>query len=60
METKQTRDREFGVYKLITDNYPKYVLSLDKVDFSNNAITHKNIIDFLLEYFFISIWIVNF
>lgn len=42
-------EREFGAFKLIDDNYPKYVLSLDKTDFSKDGIIHKNIIDFLLE-----------
>ncbi len=37
------------VNELIDDNYPKYVLSLDKTDFSKDGIIHKNIIDFLLE-----------
>ena len=41
--------REFGAFKVIDDNYPKYVLSLDKTDFSQNGIIHKNIIDWLLE-----------
>ncbi len=41
--------REFGAYKKIEDNYPKYVLSMDKFDFSENGIIHKNIIDWLLE-----------
>lgn len=49
MVTEQTREREFGVYKNISDNYPKYVLSMDKVDFSQDGIIHKNIIDFLLQ-----------
>lgn len=49
METKDTRDREFGVYKLIKDNFPKYVISMDKVDFSQDGIKHENIIDFLLK-----------
>lgn len=42
-------EREFGAFKVIDDNYPKYVLSLDKTDFSQNGIIHKNIIDWLLE-----------
>ncbi len=42
-------DREFGAYDDIRDNYKKYVLSLDKTDFSQNGIIHKNIIDWLLE-----------
>ena len=41
--------REFGAFNEIKDNYPKYVLSLDKADFSQNGIIHKNIIDWLLE-----------
>lgn len=42
-------DREFGAYKGIDDNYPKYVLSMDSFDFSQNGIIHKNVIDWLLE-----------
>ena len=42
-------NREFGSYKDIDDNYPKYVLSMDKLDFSQNGIIHKNVIDWLLE-----------
>lgn len=42
-------EREFNAYKNIDDNYPKYVLSMDKLDFSQNGIIHKNIIDWLLE-----------
>lgn len=49
MENEKTREREFGVYDLIKDNYPKYVLSMDKLDFSQKGIIHKNIIDFLVE-----------
>lgn len=49
MENEKTRNREFVAYDLVTDNYPKYVLSMDKLDFSQRGIVHKNIIDFLLE-----------
>ena len=49
VEQPKTEAREFGAYKEINDNYPKYVLSLDKVDFSKDGIIHKNIIDWLLE-----------
>ena len=42
-------DREFNAYKKVEDNYPKYVLSLDKFDLSQNGIIHKNIIDWLLD-----------
>ena len=41
--------REFGAYDNINNNYPKYVLSLDKFDLSQNGIIHKNIIDWLLN-----------
>lgn len=41
--------REFGAFDDIKDNYPKYVLSMDKFDFSQNGIIHKNIIEWLLE-----------
>lgn len=42
-------EREFGTLKKIKDNYPKVVLSMDKADFSQDGIVHKNIIDWLLE-----------
>ena len=45
---KKVMDREFGAYESVKDNYLKYVLSLDKYDFSRNGIKHLNIIDFLL------------
>ena len=48
MENKETLDREFNVLKKIRDASPKYVLSLDKFDFSQDGITHLNIEDFLL------------
>ena len=45
----ETVEREFGVYSSVKDNYPKYVLSLDDFDFSQNGIIHKNVIKWLLE-----------
>jgi hypothetical protein len=42
-------ERKFNAFLSIADNYPKYVLSLDKTDFSRNGIIHKNIIEWLLE-----------
>lgn len=44
-----TINREFGAYSGIDDNYPKYVITMDKFDFSQNGIIHKNIIDWLLD-----------
>ena len=42
-------EREFRPLLKIEDNFPKYVVSSDKHDFSNNGIIHKNIIEFLLS-----------
>lgn len=42
-------DREFGAFREIEDNYPKYVISLDKMDFSRDGIIHKNAVRFLTE-----------
>jgi hypothetical protein len=49
LENEKTRNREFAVYEHIKDNFDKFVLSMDKIDFSQNGIIHKNIEDFLLE-----------
>lgn len=46
---EKTIEREFGAFNSIDDNYPKYVISLDKVDYSRNGIIHLNLIDFLLN-----------
>lgn len=48
LASKETIDREFGVYDDIRDNYPKYVVSLDELDMSQNGIKHRNICNFLL------------
>ncbi len=42
-------EREFGAFKPIADNYPKYVISLDKEDYSRDGIKHINLIDFLMN-----------
>lgn len=49
LSSDEVMQREFGAYKSVDDNYPKYVLSMDKINYSQNGIIHKNIIDFLLE-----------
>lgn len=49
MENEETRNREFASLKDIKDNYPKYILTMDKVDFSKDGIIHLNIEDFLLS-----------
>ena len=46
---EKIRERIFETYNSITDNFPKYVLSMDHSNFSQDGVIHKNIIDFLLE-----------
>ena len=42
-----TREREFKPFTLIKDNYPKYLITNDDENYSNEGIVHLNIIDFL-------------
>lgn len=49
MPDSSTRDREFASLLLINDNYPKLVVSMDEIDFSQQGIQHRNIIDFLMQ-----------
>lgn len=46
---EETKNREFGAYNVINDNYPKYVITLDKLTYEYNGIKHINLIDFLLD-----------
>ena len=49
MPDESTREREFKPLKSITgDNYPRLVLTLDEVDFSDCGIVHKSIVDWCL------------
>ena len=49
--SEETVKREFSVYNSVKDSYPKYVVSMDELDFSQNGIIHKNIKDFLFMEF---------
>ena len=49
LNSEEVIEREFGAFNVIDDNYPKYVISLDKRDFSRNGIKHLNLIDFLIN-----------
>lgn len=42
-------NREFGAYDNVKDNFPKFVLSTDNFNYSQNGIIHKNVIDWLLD-----------
>lgn len=48
LQGPQTIEREFGAFSPISDASPKYVLTLDRFDYSRNGIKHINIVDFLL------------
>ena len=49
LSTEETRSREFGAFNNINDNYPKYVISTNKEDYSQNGIKNINIFDFLMD-----------
>ncbi len=49
LSSDEVVEREFGAYKNIADNFPKYVLTMDKLNYSRDGIIHKNIIDWLLK-----------
>jgi len=48
LSDETTLKREFSAFLPIKDNYPKYVISLDRFDFSQNGIIHYNLEEFLL------------
>ncbi len=47
--TDEMQKREFGAFDRIKDHYERIVLSMDKINFSQNGIRHYNILDFLLN-----------
>ena len=49
LASEETVEREFGVYYGVSDNYAKYVVSMDEPDMSRDGIQHLNIRDFLLR-----------
>jgi len=50
LANEETIEREFKSLKMIQDNYPKYVITMDEVNFSHDGIIHVNLIDFLTDY----------
>lgn len=48
MESEETREREFSALLAVPDQYPKMVLSLDRVDFSSNGIAHRYLPEYLV------------
>lgn len=49
LSNEETRNREFNAFNTIDDNYPKYVISNNKEDYSQKGIKHINIFDFLMD-----------
>lgn len=49
LSSDEVVEREFGAYKNVADNFPKYVITMDKINYSRDGIIHKNIIEWLLE-----------
>lgn len=47
---ENTFERELRPLKLIKDNYKKYIITMDQLDYSNEGIIHLNIIDFLKDF----------
>ena len=44
----ETEDRDYAPFRLIRDNYPKILLTLDPLRQQRDGIRHLNIIDVLL------------
>jgi len=49
LASQETIEREFGILNSIADNFPKFVVSMDELNFSRNGIQHKNIREFLVS-----------
>ena len=49
LSNEDTREREFKAFDNIKDNYPKYVISTNKEDYSKDGINYINIFDFLMD-----------
>lgn len=47
LSDEKVLQREFGAFADIKDCHPRYVITLDKADFSKDGIHHVNMIDFL-------------
>ena len=48
LASEETIEREFKPLKNISDNYPKYVITMDNLNMSHEGIRHLNLLDFLL------------
>lgn len=46
---QSTYEREMKALQIINDQYPKYLITMDKLDLSKDGIIHLNLFDVLLE-----------
>ena len=49
LDKEETIKREFEAFNCLDDDNDKYVISLDKKDYSKDGIKHLNIFDFLMN-----------
>ena len=49
MPSRKATRQKFEVFDDVRDNYPKYVVSLDRVDMSRNGIKHRHVRAFLTQ-----------
>lgn len=49
LASEETVEREFSALETIPDQYPKLVLTMDRLDRSRNGVRHLNVADWLLE-----------
>ncbi len=46
---QETEDREYRPFEMISDNYPKYLMTMDSLLQKRNGIDHVNLLDFMME-----------
>ena len=49
LSSKKTEDREYTPLENIKDNYPKYVMTTDRLRQMRNGVIHCNIMDFMMK-----------
>ena len=49
LNSKDTEDREYRSLEKISDNYPKYVLTMDSLIQKRNGIIHENVLSFMRD-----------
>lgn len=49
LASRETEDREYAPLEKIKDNYPKYVLTTDRLIQKRNGINHENLMDFMVN-----------